>query len=57
MADPYVQVTKALQEWDYGDYEGLTLENIQELRKQTGMDVGGQTWNIWKEGCPNGEYV
>lgn len=58
MADPYVQITKALQEWDYGEYEGLTDENIHEVRKQKGLDVGGKhTWNIWKEGCPGGEYV
>lgn len=35
-----------LQEWDYGDYEGLTL---QEIRRR----VPG--WTVWTEPCPNGE--
>lgn len=53
-ADPYIQITRALQEWDYGEYEGLTFNNIHEVRKAQGLD---QMWNIWEEGCPGGEYV
>jgi len=37
-----------LQEWDYGDYEGLTRTEIQA--RQPG-------WNIFADGCPHGESV
>ena len=35
-----------LLEWDYGDYEGITTD---EIRKR---DPG---WTIWTHPCPNGE--
>jgi broad specificity phosphatase PhoE len=35
-----------LVEYDYGDYEGLTTEQI--TKQQPG-------WDIWRDGCPNGE--
>ena len=35
-----------LQEWDYGDYEGLTTPEIR---------VGRPDWNLWSDGCPGGE--
>jgi probable phosphoglycerate mutase len=35
-----------LQEWDYGDYEGITTAEIR--RTQPG-------WTIWQGGCPAGE--
>lgn len=35
-----------LLEWDYGDYEGLTSPQIDELRPG---------WNLWRDGCPGGE--
>ena len=35
-----------LAEFDYGDYEGLTKAEI--LARQPG-------WDIWRDGCPNGE--
>jgi probable phosphoglycerate mutase len=35
-----------LLEWDYGDYEGLTSPQIEERRPG---------WNLWRDGCPNGE--
>jgi probable phosphoglycerate mutase len=35
-----------LAEWDYGDYEG----------KRTAEILGGRPgWNLFKDGCPNGE--
>ena len=35
-----------LQEWDYGDYEGLTSAEIQAIRPG---------WSLWRDGCPGGE--
>ncbi|CAG7942074.1 unnamed protein product [Penicillium salamii] len=46
-----VEVTDAVREWDYGDYEGLTSKQIRELREERGEGV----WNIWTDGCPGGE--
>jgi probable phosphoglycerate mutase len=35
-----------LREWDYGDYEGLTTDEIRATRSG---------WNLWREGGPGGE--
>lgn len=43
---PAAQVRDDLAEWDYGDYEGLTSEEIRQRRPG---------WNIFANGCPNGE--
>ena len=37
-----------LQEWDYGDYEGVTTATIRET-------VPG--WTVWSGTCPNGETI
>ncbi len=37
-----------LQEWDYGDYEGVTTATIRET-------VPG--WTVWSGICPNGETI
>jgi broad specificity phosphatase PhoE len=37
-----------LVEWDYGDYEGRTTHEIREQH---------QHWNIFNDGCPNGETI
>ena len=48
-----VQVTDDIREWDYGDYEGLTSKQIREQRRERGQGE----WDIWRDGCPGGEYV
>ena len=40
--------TPDLTEMNYGDYEGLTPQQIRESRP---------SWDIWIDGCPNGETV
>jgi broad specificity phosphatase PhoE len=40
------EVCEDLHEWDYGDYEGLTTEQIHARRPD---------WNLWRDGCPGGE--
>jgi probable phosphoglycerate mutase len=42
------EVDDDLAEWDYGDYEGRTSEEIQ-------AEVPG--WTIWTDGCPGGESI
>ena len=37
-----------LSEWDYGDYEGRTTQQIQAKRPG---------WSLWKDGVLNGETV
>jgi probable phosphoglycerate mutase len=42
------EVTPLLAEWDYGDYEGLTTQEIRETVPD---------WTVWNYGCPDGESV
>jgi broad specificity phosphatase PhoE len=35
-----------LREWNYGDYEGRRSIDIQQDRPD---------WNLWRDGCPNGD--
>jgi probable phosphoglycerate mutase len=37
-----------LQEWDYGQYEGRTTNEIRKVRPD---------WSIWTDGVPGGETV
>jgi broad specificity phosphatase PhoE len=48
-----VQITEDIREWDYGDYEGVTSAEIKVQREKEGKDP----WDIWRDGCPGGEYV
>jgi probable phosphoglycerate mutase len=40
------QVRDDLHEYDYGDYEGITTDQIREERPD---------WYLWRDGVPNGE--
>jgi probable phosphoglycerate mutase len=40
------ELTEALLEWDYGEYEGITTKEIRETRPG---------WFLWRDGCPGGE--
>jgi broad specificity phosphatase PhoE len=41
-----MEIIDDLAEWDYGDYEGLTSDQIHRDRPD---------WLIWRDGCPGGE--
>jgi broad specificity phosphatase PhoE len=40
------QIREELVEWDYGEYEGITTEEIRKHRPD---------WQLWRDGCPGGE--
>jgi broad specificity phosphatase PhoE len=40
------EVCEDLHEWDYGEYEGLTTEQIH---------ARNPGWILWRDGCPGGE--
>ncbi|MEZ5329404.1 MAG: RpiB/LacA/LacB family sugar-phosphate isomerase [Verrucomicrobiales bacterium] len=42
----FAKVESDLVEWDYGDYEGLSSVDICKERPG---------WNVFRDGCPNGE--
>lgn len=46
--DGRAQVDPELAEWDYGAYEGLRTADIRLERPD---------WDIWRDGCPEGESV
>lgn len=53
MAQSAIQVTPALAEWEYGEYEGLTLGDVARVREE--QELSSRKWNIWLDGCPGGE--
>jgi probable phosphoglycerate mutase len=42
------QINADLQEWDYGDYEGITTAAIRSQQP---------AWSLWRDGCPGGEQA
>jgi broad specificity phosphatase PhoE len=48
----HIQITEAIREWDYGDYEGKTSPEIRQIRKEQGLN---EDWDIWRDGCEGGE--
>ena len=43
---PTAEIAPDLQEWNYGDYEGQLSAEIRKSRPD---------WDVWRDGCPNGE--
>jgi broad specificity phosphatase PhoE len=43
---PVAEIEPDLSEWDYGDYEGQCTVDIRKKRPD---------WNIFRDGCPQGE--
>jgi len=39
-------IDEDLREWEYGEYEGLTTQEIRDRRPG---------WSLWRDGCPGGE--
>lgn len=48
----HIEVTDAIREWDYGDYEGMISADIRKSRKERGLN---ENWDIWRDGCEGGE--
>jgi len=46
LPEQHLTIDPLVAEYDYGDYEGLTAEQIR--RRAPG-------WDIWRDGCPHGE--
>jgi broad specificity phosphatase PhoE len=51
-----ISYTVDIKEWHYGAYEGLTDQEIRDVRRNKGLDQH-KKWSIWSDGCEGGEYV
>lgn len=51
-----VRFTEDIAEWGYGRYEGMKNLAIRDERKEKGLDIERE-WDIWVDGCEQGEYV
>ncbi|KAF1851665.1 phosphoglycerate mutase family protein, partial [Cucurbitaria berberidis CBS 394.84] len=47
-----IEVTEAIREWDYGNYEGKITPDIRRERAARGLSAD---WDIWRDGCEGGE--
>ena len=52
--DQKSEITEDIREWEYGAYEGLLTAQLREGRKRRGLDKE-RPWNIWTDGCEDGE--
>ncbi|CAI5757973.1 unnamed protein product [Candida verbasci] len=50
-----IETDQNIREWEYGDYEGLKTQEIRDSRHKRKIDPPTRTWNIWRDGCENGE--
>ncbi|KIW32661.1 uncharacterized protein PV07_04190 [Cladophialophora immunda] len=51
----FFSINEELREWDYGDYEGMTVQDVWQERQERGLDKDGRRWNIFVDGCEVGE--
>jgi broad specificity phosphatase PhoE len=47
---PMFQTEQRVREWTYGDYEGLYVHEVVDLRGTTGLKSGEGGWDIWVDG-------
>lgn len=47
---PTFQTDQRVREWTYGNYEGLYIHEIVDLRKKQGLTHEEGGWDIWVEG-------
>lgn len=48
-------IDENVREWEYGDYEGKLTKEICQMRKERGLSNVKSEWQIWGDGCENGE--
>ncbi|KAF8475837.1 putative phosphoglycerate mutase [Kalaharituber pfeilii] len=49
-----VATREEIAEWGYGRYEGWLANEIRADRKKRGLDTESE-WDVWKDGCEDGE--